>query len=245
MILSRQNKIVKSVAALKDKKARKERGEYLVEGEKAVDEAVRLSLPISVILGEKSLVEKYEGKGYAIEQASREIADYCADSVTPQGVVAAIGIPKKSLIKPRGVSVVLDGVKDPGNVGTVIRTCAALGVKSLYLIGCADAYSPKCVRSSMCGIYHVDIFEIGYDEADGLFKDVELYIADMGGENVFGFEREGDFCLVTGSESHGVSEFFRSRAKKTLAIPMSGNMESLNAAISCSIILYQLLKKPI
>lgn len=245
MILSRQNKIVKTVASLKDKKARKERGEFLVEGEKAVDEAVKLSLPISVILGESSLVTKYEGKGYEIVETSREIAAYCADSVTPQGVIAAIKLPKKQLIKPRGVCVVLDGVKDPGNVGTVIRTCAALGVKSLYLIDCADAYSPKCVRSSACGIYHVDVFDITYEEADGLFEGADLYIADMGGENVFEFEKKGDFCLVIGSESHGVSEFFRSRAKKTLAIPMSENMESLNAAISCSIILYQLIKKPI
>ena len=244
MILSRQNKIVKDTAALKDKKARRERGEYLVEGEKAVSEAVRCGARIGLILGEPSLVSKYSGKGAEIVETSREIADHCADSVTPQGIVATIAIPKTPVKKPDGVSVILDGVKDPGNVGTIIRTCAALGIRNVYLIDCADAYSPKCVRSSMCGIFHVDIFEITYETADGLFKDSDVYIADMGGENVFDFRPGEEFCLVVGSESHGVSEFFRSRAKKVLAIPMSDNMESLNAAISCSIILYQLVKKP-
>ncbi|MBP5372665.1 MAG: RNA methyltransferase, partial [Clostridia bacterium] len=134
---------------------------------------------------------------------------------------------------------------DPGNVGTVIRTAAALGIKSVYLIDCADAYSPKCVRSSMCGIYFVDIYALSYEEAENIFDGADLFIADMGGENVFDMKAEDDFCLVIGSESHGVSNFFRERAKKTIAIPMSANMESLNAAISCSKILYQLLKKPI
>ena len=245
MILSRQNRIVKETVALKDKKARRGRGEYLIEGEKAVAEAVRCGLDISLILGEPSLVQGYAEKGYTVFETSREIADHCADSVTPQGVVAVIKARKKPIEKPRGISVVLDGVKDPGNVGTVIRTCAALGVKDIYLVDCADAYSPKCVRSSMCGIFHVDISEISYEEADALFDNCALYVADMGGENVFEVEKSEDFCLVIGSESHGVSEFFRSRAKKTLAIPMSENMESLNAAISCSIILYHLIKKPI
>ena len=245
MILSRQNKTVKDVAALKDKKARKDRGEYLIEGEKAVSEAVRLGLDVRLILGEQKLVEPYLGSGASIVETSKEIADYCSDSVNPQGIVATVAFKEKPLEPPSGVSVLLDGVKDPGNVGTIIRTCAALGIKKLYLIDCADAYSPKCVRSSMCGIHHVDIFNITYAQAESLFSGVELYVADMGGENVFETSGKDDFCLVIGSESHGVSEFFKNRATKTLAIPMSENMESLNAAISCSIILYELIKKPI
>ena len=245
MIVSRQNKIVKDICALKDKKGRRERGEYLIEGEKAVKEAVESGKEVSLILGEANLIAPYIEMGLNAVEVSREIAGFCADSVTPQGIVATVKLDKKPLKKPQGVCVILDGVKDPGNVGTVIRTAAALGIKSVYLIDCADAYSPKCVRSSMCGIYFVDIYALSYEEAENIFDGADLFIADMGGENVFDMKAEKDFCLVIGSESHGVSEFFRKRAKKTIAIPMSANMESLNAAISCSIILYQLLKKPI
>ena len=245
MIISRQNKTVKSVAALKDKKARRERGEYLIEGEKAVREAVARKLDIGVILATPEYFAEFGSSSFEVLEVSEDIIDYCADERTPQGVVATLRIPKKGMKKPSGVCVIMDGVKDPGNVGTVIRTCAALNVRDIYLVNCADAFSPKCVRSTMSGIFSVNLYNVGEDEKEALFDSANIVVADMGGENIFDVEKVGDFCLVIGSESHGVSEFFRSRAKKTVAIPMSPNMESLNAAIAGSIILYQLLKKPI
>ena len=230
---------------MKDKKARRERGEYLVEGEKAVSEAVRLGLPITCVLGTPELIAPYIGSGYNVVEADKSIVDHCSDSVTPQGVVASVKIPSLTADKPRGVSVVLDGVKDPGNVGTVIRTCAALGIKSVYLVDCADAYSPKCVRSSMCGIFSVNVYDVPKGTEEGYFSGADVIVADMGGEDVFSARITGDFCLVVGSESHGVSDVFRRLAKRTLSVPMSANMESLNAAIACSVVLYAILKRPI
>lgn len=245
MIISRQNKTVKAIAALKDKKTRRERGEYLIEGEKAVKEAVKRGLDIGVILAAPEYFAEYEKSGFDCLEVSEDIIDYCADEMTPQGVVASLKIPERALKKPTGACVIMDGVKDPGNVGTVIRTCAALNVRDIYLVNCADAYAPKCVRSTMSGIFSVDLYNVKEDEKEMLFDGANIVVADMGGENIFDVQTMSDFCLVIGSESHGVSEFFRSRAKKTVAIPMSENMESLNAGVAGAIILYQLLKAPL
>lgn len=246
MILSKQNQYVKRLALLKDKKGRKDLGEYLAEGEKAVSEAVRLGLDIGVILAVPELYPLYKDSGYTVFETDKNVLSACSDEVTPQGVVASVKIPPSPDIKDalKGVSILLDGVKDPGNVGSIIRTCAALNVKNVILRDCADVYSPKCVRSSMCGIYHVCPVKVDCDPKD-VFDGVNVIVCDMGGENVFDFVPPEKFCLVMGSESHGVSDFFKKRADHTLKLLMSEKAESLNVAVAGSLILYQLLKKPL
>ena len=245
MISSHQNNTVRRVASLKDKKFRKEHGEYLIEGEKVVKEAVRRRLDIGVILATPEFFRTFEDCGYPVFEISADVAAYCSDEKTAQGVLATVAMPRLKAEKPKGVCVVMDGVKDPGNVGAIIRTCAALNVPTVYAFDCADAFSPKCVRSSMSGIFSVNVVTVTEEEKRELFSDASVIVADMNGDDLFDIEPIKDFCLVIGSESHGVSEFFRKKAKKTVSIPMSDNMESLNAAIAGSVILYQLLKKPL
>lgn len=247
MILSRQNQFVKALAELKGKKGRRTRGEYLIEGEKAVSEAVRQRLDISVILAATEFYPKYENSGYAVYEADRSVIDCCSDEKTPQGVVAAVRMPEVLPFSAMtdGVCVLLDGVKDPGNVGAIIRTCAALNIGSVVLNECADVFSPKCVRSSMCGIYHVKFYSFDKERDYDSIKNHRVIVADMDGENVFDLDEPRDFCLVLGSESHGVSEYFKALAYKTVKLPMSEKMESLNVAVAGSLIAYQLLKNPL
>lgn len=243
MIVSRQNNLIKHLKALSSKKERSLFKSYLVEGEKSVADAIRLKADIAVILATPDKADLFEGKGYKVEQAEKSVVDCCCDAVTPQGVVAEVAIPPET-DEIVGNCVLLDGVSDPGNVGTVIRTCAAVGVKDVILVGCCDAYSPKCVRASMSGIFSVNVHETTAEKALSLVKDKTILTADMGGENVFDTVCD-DFCLIIGNEAHGVSELFKSSANKIVAIPMRAEMESLNAGVSCSIILYQLLKNKI
>lgn len=247
MILSRQNQFVKALSDLKDKKGRKARGEYLIEGEKAVSEAVRLGLDIGVILATKDYYGKYSNSGYAVYEADNSVIERCCDEKTPQGVVASVRMPliKPFCEMPQGVCVLLDGVKDPGNVGAIIRTMAALNVKNIALRECADVFSPKCVRSSMCGVYNVDFYSVDLSRDEKRLQSVYTVVADMAGESVFDTPPVKDFCLVLGSESHGVGEYFKKTAKRTVSLPMSDRMESLNVAVAGSLILYQLLKKPL
>lgn len=240
LITSRKNEKIKAIAALKHKKFRDERGEYLVEGIKMVREALGFGAEVTAIAGLKETVAEFSDCGAEIIEVSGEVLAAISDEVTPQGVTAVVKIPDG---KPLGgVSVCLDGVADAGNLGTIFRTMAALGVRDAYLIGCADAYSPKTVRSSMSGIFHVNPIKT---TAEDFLKSVggrRIFVADMSGESVFSAKAEGDFCLVLGSEAHGVSQKLRAAANKTLKIPMRPEMESLNVGVSAGIMLYQLLK---
>ena len=242
MINSKQNSNVKFIKSLQTKKGRMQEGCYLVEGEKMVKEAFLAKKAVKLVLGEAEKVKNYLSCTKTIE-TTREILEYCCDAVTPQGICAAVEFDSK-MPDYSGNIVLLDGVSDPGNMGTIIRTCAAVGIKTLILVNCCDPYSPKCVRSSMSGIFHVSIEELDYETAVSRVSGKDIIVADMSGENIFKFS-SNNFCLVVGSEAHGVSAFMREKATKTVAIPMKNTMESLNAGVSCSIILYELSKNNI
>ena len=244
MILSRQNATVKHLKALSDKKERRKTMTYIVEGEKSVSAAIDAGADVKLVLCTLDLFDVYAGRGVKVVTAEKHIIDYCADSVTPQGVIAEVGVTYGEGLTGGSV-VLLDGVSDPGNLGTIIRTCAAVGVKDIILVNCADVYSPKCVRSTMSGIFFVNPIICDAQTAFDITKAKRKIVADMNGVNVFSEKYEnfsGDFCLIIGNEAHGVSDFFVKNADEVVSIPMKEQMESLNAGVSCSIILYRLLR---
>ena len=243
MITSRNNALIKTVRSLNEKKVRAERGEYLAEGVKTVAEAINSSHRVKLIIATEKGLSLLESAaditGIPTETVSDGVFDAISGDVTPQGVMAVVEKPAASMLAPRGNCIFLDGVSDPSNVGAVIRTAAAAGYDEVYLADCADAYSPKSVRASMGGIFRVEIKEGG---RENLAEQINLpfYVADMDGENAFEVHPRGGFCIVIGSESHGVSEFMKTRAEKMVAVPMLNGMESLNAAVAAGILMYAL-----
>ncbi len=239
-ISSRQNPIIKSVVSLLDKKGRKEERKYLVEGYKMVNEAIINGEKVESIFGTEDGLKKLDiTPNCKVYTVSDSVIDCITDSKTPQGVVAVIEKQNKplTLTKP---CVLLDGVSDPGNMGTIFRTCAAVGIEDLILVGCVDPYSPKCIRSSMSGIFFVNILETDEETARNLIKDIPLIVADMNGKNVFEFNPPEKYCLVIGNEANGVSKGIKNLAEITVKIPMSKHTESLNAGVSLAITLYEL-----
>ncbi len=246
MITSKNNALVKELAFLKEKKFRDETGEYLVEGFKMVREAFAAGKKAVTLVGTKSGLCELNASEICpdfcnVLEVSEEVLARISDCKTPQGVVCALKKETYSAEKPSGVSILLDGVSDPGNMGTIIRTAAAVGVKDLYLAGCCDPFSPKVVRSSMSGIYSVRLHVIERCDIAEIFKSVELIAADMGGENVFGYEPKGDFCIAVGNEANGLSEETKKAADKIASIPMTKNAESLNVGVALSVMLYELV----
>ncbi|MBR1868061.1 MAG: RNA methyltransferase [Clostridia bacterium] len=242
-ITSKSNPKIKKIASLKQKKYREEYGEYLVEGYKMVKEAFETRQDVLIVAGtaeglmrSSDFVEKTDVE---IVEVSESVMEYISDSVTPQGIIAVIKKPKPSY-KGDKVSVLLDGISDPGNMGTIIRTSVALGIREIYLINCCDPFSPKVIRSSMSGIFSVDIFEESLKEATEDLKGIPLIVADMDGENIFSFTPPEKYCVVIGNEANGVSEEVRKRADKIISIPMEKGMESLNAGVSFAITAYTL-----
>ena len=147
-------------------------------------------------------------------------------------------LPLAASVLPFLILMVLDGVSDAGNMGTIIRTAVAMGVEDFITINCVDPYSPKVVRSTMGGVYYANIVPFSYAGACDALANYKVAVLDMGGENVFDYMPDTPLALVVGSEAHGVSKEMRQRANKVLAIPMYGNkIESLNAGVSASIVM--------
>lgn len=250
MITSKQNTLVKFIRSLQDKKNRDENGLYICEGVKMVREAMASGMDFyalvctekgSALLGE---CENLFCTGQKVEKQilSEDVFKTISGEVSPQGVLAVLYKPSIQVQSPKGSCLFLDGVSDPANVGMIIRTAAASGYNELYLADCADAFSPKAVRASMSGIFKVNVYT-GSRE-DLLSKiNVPLAIADMNGKNVFEFTPQGNVCLVIGNEAHGVSRELKEKADIVLSIPMQNGMESLNAAVSASILMYTLKKR--
>lgn len=239
VITSRSNPLVKSILALRDKKARRERGEYIAEGIKQVREAVACGSKISCIV----YAESFSGERFFPDLAqtvSDSVFEKLSEEVTPQGVLAVIKIPDTSVRAPQGRCLLLDGVSDPGNVGTILRTANAAGYEDVYLLSCADPFSSKCVRASMSGIFFVRLHIGGSEEIFRALEHIPMLCADMDGENVFGFQPPEKFCLVIGNEANGVSEQVRKMCSHTVKIPMRESCESLNAGVSAGILMYVL-----
>lgn len=251
IISSAENQQIKKLKSLNEKKFRKFYGEFVLEGPKSVSEAIAAKTKLERLFVSASKLGEYKG---IIDKANAEtviVADKLfgklTDIVSPQGIVAIAEMREGKEFKPGDKPfLVLDRISDPGNLGTIIRSAVATGFNDIVLIDCADPYSPKTVRSSASGINFVNFYPI--DEKTLVNKcvkeDVKIYVADMGGENIFKADIKNErFCLVIGNEANGPSEFLKNSANKVLALPMKTEMESLNAGVCTSVMLYCLVGK--
>lgn len=236
IITSKANPLIKKIVALGEKKFRREYGEYLIEGIKPVNECKAAGCEITCVVCSENLSSSYPD---AIV-VSDELFCRISSEKSPQGVLAIVKLPSTEVKAPDGCCLLLDRLQDPGNLGTIIRTANAAGYDDLYLVNCTDAFSPKAVRASMSGIFHVRIHEGTQEEVFNAVKGVPLICADMSGENVFDFKSPEHFCLCIGNEGGGLSQTVRDKADYTVKIPMRDTCESLNAGVSAAIAMYAL-----
>ena len=242
MITSRKNEKISYIKKLFDKKFRKAENKYIVEGLKMVKEAVCFGMSIESIVGIAEMLSEIKAEGIEIIEVSRDVYQFLSDEMTPQGILAVIKTPDTTPKKPEGSCILLDRVRDPGNLGTIMRTAAACGIKDLYLYDTAGPFNPKTVRSSMSGIFIENIYIGELNELLSVI-DKPIVVADADGENVFFSTTCGDFCLVIGNEANGVSDKLMNIADKKVSIPMQNGIESLNAGISAGILMYILCEK--
>ena len=243
-ITSTSNQLVKQIKSLKDKEARSLLDLFIVEGENIVKD-IPSHVDVKYVFVEDSklndykyIIDRYDEKiVYVVTEA---IMSSISDTKTPSGILCVVK-PSKMDFKAGNNVVVLDGVSDPGNMGTIIRTCVACGVKDIFAINCVDYTSPKVVRSTMGGIFNVNVIPSTYEETISKLKGYNLLTLDMGGKDIFKEKKiEKPFALIVGSEAHGVSKTLKGNCTTILALPMIGQIESLNAAVSLSVALYTL-----
>lgn len=248
VITSAQNEKVKLIRSLGNKKARKENRLFLIEGERAVFSAPSDALKEVFIASDKQgkYLSEFTRSDVEVNVVRREIFERMSLTEHSQGILAVAKIPEEREIVG-DVICVLDGISDPGNMGTIIRSCAAFGIKDLILTDCCDAFDPKVVRSTMGGIFGANFIVCTRARTIDIINKYNFtpVILDMGGENLYEWTPKGKLALTVGSEARGVSAELRAVSGVTLGIPMPGETESLNAAVAVSIAMSWVAEKHI
>ncbi len=240
IITSTENQTFKRLGRLKQKKYRDRDGEYFIEGVSNVLDTAR-ACPDSVrlvVLSERALSRcGGEFSGFETAVFSDRLFDKVTETENASGVLSVNSMPKSKL-PSSDACILLDRVRDPGNVGTILRTAVAAGY-DVVLNNCADVFSPKVVRSAMSAIIKCNMaFDIAPTEIKKL--GYTLIACDMGGDNVFSSNKpRGKYCIAVGNEAEGISDAVKLAADKTLAVPQR-NIESLNVAVAAGVMMYVL-----
>ncbi|MCH5351167.1 MAG: RNA methyltransferase [Clostridiales bacterium] len=238
IITSSDNKLIKRLVKLKQKKYREIEREFYIEGYKNVLDTytAAISSVKEVILSE-SAYKKYGGAFERFTVISDALFTKISDTDCAQGVISINRAPEFAFPDTDRI-IYLDRVRDPGNVGTILRTACAAGYGAV-LSNCADILSPKVTRSSMSAILKCKIgLDIGIGELSS--RGYEVISSDMGGENVFTSDKpSGKYCVVIGNEADGIDREIIKSSDRVLSIPQEG-IESLNAAVAAAIMMYAL-----
>ncbi|MBR2661419.1 MAG: RNA methyltransferase [Clostridia bacterium] len=245
-LTSLKNPKVLAWRSLKEKKGREERHAFLVEGSRMVREALSSSFPVSALLLREDYVPDFPlPEGLPLYLLPDNVFRAVSDTKTPQGIAAVLALQAREASGRRLLA--LDGVQDPGNVGTIIRTADAAGFDGiLFSPDCADLFSPKVLRSTMGSI-----FRLGFSFPSSLPQTLEKLKKD--GFSVLSSQLDGNpfyergavsssFVLVIGNEGNGVSDAVKAVATHRLCLPMRGGAESLNAAVAAGIMMYDLTR---
>lgn len=258
MISSTANPRVKNIVSLQKKgKERRQQELFVIEGRKLFEEVLR---DAKAALCEVYVTETYlqtESQRKALEEVSYELVSDAvmkamAETMEPQGILATVRIPEYDktalLAKEDAVWIALEDLRDPGNLGTVLRTAEAAGVTGVLLSGSSvDMYNPKVVRSTMGAIFRVPHFytEDFLKELDDMKRcGATLYAAHLAGTQYYDEpEYKGRSVILIGNEANGLSEAASEKADCLVKIPMEGKAESLNAAVATSLFVYEAYRK--
>jgi TrmH family RNA methyltransferase len=258
-ISSRENNTIKRLHALADPKARKKEKAFLVEGNKLVEEALRSRAAIRVIAAPsllrhhgKQLIKLAEAGSIEVLWISEHLMDVVAGSKTPQPVMAVVRMTEHSpdalTASPQGLIVVADRLQDPGNLGTIIRTCEAVGASGVALTpNTVDPFGPKAVRASMGSILRVPVVRIDHAEhfltkcREKGFQTVALAVS--GKETHFDLDLRRPTAFVIGQEAAGLDDEVMKAVDRHVRIPMSSTIDSLNVATAAAVVLYEALRQ--
>lgn len=241
---------LKVLSKLNQKKYRSEYGCFIVEGKKGVSEAITSGQKIVQLVMTRQFAKLEKGFGENQETLIVDEKDFTklAETVTPSGIAAIVRMPNDDLetIKKTKFIAILEDIRDPGNLGTIIRTADWFRLDAILLIGGADPYQAKVVRSSMGSIFHLPIVTSQNGEADLIelkkagFKIVVTRPELADSRKVVNFKNKT--AVVFGNESKGTSKEIDQLADQSLSIPKHGQAESLNVAVSFGIVINDVIK---
>ena len=238
-ITGRKNPLLQQVRKLlSSKKYRQETGLFVSDGTKLLQEALRWWDGVeTVILTDGMEVQVPEN--IRLVYVPEDVMAYISPMETPQGALFICRLPKKSEFIPKPGMLLLDGIQDPGNLGTILRTADALQVPVALLEGCADPYSHKVVRSSMGAVFRTPVVQTHWQHVRE--SGIPVAVTALSEKAVdIRSARLSDMAIVIGSEGQGVRQEILEYAENKLIIPMDSRCESLNAAIAAAIVMWQM-----
>ena len=259
VISSKDTEIIKSIKKLKDKKYRDIENSYIIEGIKLLKEAIEEKAEIKQIIicddcEKTEMISKelmYEIAKYNCNYVTSKVFKYLTEVQTPQGILAVIGkTPKDQEIDyTQDIIVALDGIQDPGNLGTILRTVDSIGLTQILVSKeTADSFNPKVVRSTMGAIFRVKVIEC--ENLQEKLKEIKkhkykIVVSSLQTENSLYDIKLNKKVIVVGNEANGVSAEIQEMADEKIKIPMLGKTESLNASVATGVMLYEYVRQKI
>ena len=256
-ITSKDNELIKHIRKLKDKKYRDESNEYVVEGVKLVEEAVKENAKIKQIIVCEDTTRTYEIPTHIMLEIAKyeciSVSDKIFNIITqvtnPQGIMAIIekNAQDVQIDYTQDIIVVLDDVQDPGNLGTILRTVDSIGLNQIIVSkGTADAFNSKVVRSTMGAIFRIKIIEV--ENLAQAIKEMrkhhfKLMVTSLQTKNSIYDIDFNKKIIVIGNEANGVSKEIQDIADEKAKIPMLGRTESLNASVAAGVVMYEYVRQ--
>ncbi|MDH7487619.1 MAG: RNA methyltransferase [Anaerolineae bacterium] len=251
MITSPANEKVKYARALRQRRQRAREGRFLIEGVRLLEEAMRAGCIPALLFFQpeqaedpraQALLARARAAGTPCYAVSEPVLRSLSETVTPQPLVAVVPQPRPQLPALASLVLVVDRLRDPGNLGTILRTAAAAGVDAVLLgPGTVDVYSPKVVRAGMGAHFRLPLaVGVKWPQIAERLHGLNVWLADARGEQVYdAVDWRKPAALIIGGEAAGASDEAAALAQGRLRIPMHGDTESLNAAVAAAVILFE------
>lgn len=257
LITSKENQIYRHCVRLASRKYRQKYGQYLIEGEKLLQEAVNTGQILKIAVMTKSREDFAAAEHLPCEtvRAEDRLFSQMAQTESSQGILAVVekkeydeAAFRRRIREKKGNVILLDRLQDPGNIGTIIRTADAAGYSGVMTIkGTADLFSPKIVRAAAGSLFRMPVFSADSPkEAVRILEAEEKMIAAAGFETetlYYEAKLDRNVGLIIGNEGNGISEELMGMAHQIVKIPMSGEMDSLNAAVAAGILMYESVRE--
>ena len=254
MIISSQNAKIKSVRALLGRaRERRETGTFVVEGVRLVEEAANSDWGFQLVFYSDDLnergrkfIKELEARNIEIEKVENKLLHSLSDTETPQGILAVLELRQLPVTNSPDFFLIPDQIRDPGNLGTLLRSAAGAGAQAVLLPPeTTDAFAPKVLRAGMGAHFRVPIYSMAWEEIEQVSKpaDLQVYLADMVGQSCWETDLRQPLALVIGGEAEGASAEARSLATQSISIPMLGGIESLNAGVAGSVLMFEVLRQ--
>jgi len=254
MITSAQNAKVKLARALLGRaKERREANAFVAEGVRLVEEAEKRDWRFETVLYDeslsergRSLVERLTSRGVETLMVSSDVMKSLSDTEWPQGILAILQSSQLPILNSPNFILIPDQIRDPGNLGTLLRSASAAGVDAVLLPPeTTDAFAPKVVRAGMGAHFNLSIHEMSWDEIAQFTKNsiAQVFLADMNGQPCWDADLSNPLALIIGGEAEGASEAARKLAAQSISVPMAGQAESLNAATAGAVLMFEVLRQ--